>query len=405
MGHFLYQLKRVKPGELLQVWKLPIGLLCGAIYRKRHKDLWIVCEDANEARDNGIWFFRYVREHFPEQECVYAIRNTSPDYQEVAALGPTVSYGSLKHWILYLASSKKVSSQKAGNPNAAIFYFLEVYGLLKDKRIFLQHGVIRDDLKWLYYDVTRMDRFICGAAPEYRFVRDTFGYPPGHVVYTGLCRFDGLHDHASGDPENSAGRRLVLIMPTWREWIADEDERLERYEGTRVISETNYFRTWNRFLKDPRIHELAQTYHVRFVFFPHRNMQKYMEYFPESDECMEIADAGNYTVQELLKGASMMVTDYSSVFVDMLYMKKPVVLYQFDLERFREAQYGEGYFHYDDNPFARSIVEAQDVFDEIERYIREDFQVSAEYLKAHAEFFELYDDQNCKRVYDVVREL
>ena len=25
------------------------------------RDFWLVCEDKNEARDNGYWFFKYVR--------------------------------------------------------------------------------------------------------------------------------------------------------------------------------------------------------------------------------------------------------------------------------------------------------------------------------------------------------
>ena len=61
MNHFLYQLKRVKLKELIQIWKLPIALLCMLFYRCKHKDLWIVCEDKNEARDNGYWFYKYVR--------------------------------------------------------------------------------------------------------------------------------------------------------------------------------------------------------------------------------------------------------------------------------------------------------------------------------------------------------
>ena len=398
MKHFFYQLKRVKLDEIVQIWKLPIALLCAFLYRIFHKDLWIVCEDKNEARDNGYWFFKYVREHHPEQECVYAILNTSPDYEKVSRLGQTVQYGSLMHWILYFASTKKISSQKAGNPNAAIFYFLEVYGLWRDKRVFLQHGVIINDLKWLYFNVTKVDRFICGAYPEYEFIKNTFGYPSGHVVYTGLCRFDGLHDKM----EN---HKLVLIMPTWREWIADEDARLKAYEGTTVIPETNYFKSWNDFLQDERLEVMAQQYGVKFIFFPHRNMQKYMNYFPKSNSYLEVADANRYDVQELMKKASMMITDYSSVFFDMIYMKKPVIFYQFDYERFRKGQYEEGYFNYRDNPFGKSCTAKKEVFVELEKIIVNNFEVNNIFLTAHNNYFPLFDRMNCQRNFDTVYNL
>lgn len=398
MANFMYQLKRVKWKDLKEVWKLPVSMICAPFYRIRHKSLWIVCEDKQEARDNGYWFFKYVNEEHPEQECVYAIDRESVDYHKVSKIGKTVQFGSLKHWILYLASEKKISSQKAGNPEAAIFYLLEVYGFLKDKRVFLQHGVIINDLKWLYYNVTKMNRFICGAYPEYEFIKEQFGYPEGNVVYTGICRFDGLHDAEYGN-------NIILIMPTWREWIADEDYRLLQYEGTTNIRETNYFRKWIEVITSPQIEEISKKYSVKFIFFPHRNMQKYMDYFPESNQYIEIADAKKYDVQDLMKKSAMMVTDYSSVFMDMLYMKKPVVFYQFDYEKFRSGQYGEGYFDYGKNPFAHSYKEANQVFKEITNIINNDFSISEEYIKAHREFFPLYDTNNCERVYNVTKEL
>ena len=236
------------------------------------------------------------------------------------------------------------------------------------------------------------------AYPEYEFIRNNFGYPLENVVYTGICRFDGLHDNISDDT------RIILIMPTWREWIADEDSRLLQYEGTKDIAKTNYFINWISFLKDQELERIANQYNCRFIFFPHRNMQKYMDLFPRSTYYLEVADARQYDVQNLMKKASLMITDYSSVFMDMLYMKKPVIFYQFDYDRFRMGQYGEGYFSYTQNPFAKSYITKKDVLVALEQKISEGFAVSNEYLLAHKEYFRLYDNSNCKRVYLVVKE-
>lgn len=395
MSAFIQKLKRVKFKEFVQIWKLPVSLICVPFYRIKHKNLWIVCEDRNEARDNGYWFFKYVCEKHPEQECVYAISPKSPDFKKISSIGPTVKFGSLKHWIVYLSSRKKIASQKAGNPNAAIFYFLEVYGLLKDKRCFLGHGITINDAKWLYYDVTKMSKFVCGAKPEYDFVNERFGYPSSNVIYTGLARFDGLHDF-------QVDKNMILIMPSWREWIADEDSRLLEFEGTTNIAETNYFVKWCEFLNSPVLKELSDKYGVKFLFFPHRNMQKYIELFPKSRDYLEVADARKYDVQDLMKRAPMMITDYSSVFMDMVYMKKPVLFYQFDYERFRSCQYGEGYFDYRNNPFSKSFDELDGLLGELETQISNRFSVSEEYEKAHKSFFQLYDCYNCQRIYDEV---
>jgi CDP-glycerol glycerophosphotransferase (TagB/SpsB family) len=388
----------VKVGDFLQAWKLIAAPLPALVYRLFHRDLWIICEDEKEARDNGFWIFRYIREEHPEQDCVYAIRRSSVDYDKVSSLGRTVEYGSLAHWILYFASTKKISSQKAGNPNAAIFYFLEVYGILKDKRVFLQHGITINNAKWLYYDVTKMTRFICGSEPEYEYIKENFGYPEKNVVYAGMCRFDGLHDARKDS-------RRILIMPTWREWIADEDYRLKEYEGTTEIPKTNYFVKWTAFIKDEKLKELAEKYNVTFTFFPHRNMQKYMEYFPESTPYMEIASSKDWDLQQLMKESALMITDYSSVCFDFFYMKKPLIFYQFDYDQFRRGQYDTGVFDYRNNGFAKSFTAQEDVFRELESYLQKGFAVSEEYLAEHRRHFRLYDTKNCERVYEIIRDL
>ena len=242
-----------------------------------------------------------------------------------------------------------------------------------------------------------MKRFICGAYPEYRYIRASYGYPKGNVRYTGLCRFDGLHDFST--------RRQVLIMPTWREWIADEDYRLKEYEGTTEIPKTNFFVKWTEFLKSPKIKEISQKYKVKFVFFPHREMQRYMQFFPKSNDYLKVMCGKDIDIQVLLKESALMITDYSSVFFDFLYMKKPVIYYQFDYDMFRKGQYKEGYFNYKDNPFANSLDNVCDVFNEIERLINLNFAVNDGFLDAHKKYFPLYDNNNCKRVYDVVKNV
>lgn len=66
-------------------------------------------------------------------------------------------------------------------------------------------------------------------------------------------------------------------------------------------------------------------------------MQPYLSEFRTTCPRIRLADWKRYDIQELLKSAAVMVTDYSSVFMDMVYMRKPVLHYQFD-----EENSGEG---------------------------------------------------------------
>ena len=138
---FFEKLKRVKPGDLLHIIKFILAFPIAMIYRLFRRDLWLLCDTENECRDNGFWLYKYLREN-TDEDAVYAINKKSPDYARVKKLGPVIQYGSFRHWIYYLTASKNISSQKMGKPNAAICYVLEVYGILRNKRAFLQHGII-----------------------------------------------------------------------------------------------------------------------------------------------------------------------------------------------------------------------------------------------------------------------
>ena len=99
------------------------------------------------------------------------------------------------------------------------------------------------------------------------------------------------------------------------------------------------------------------------------------------------------------KIAESLLTDYSSVYFDMFYMKKPVIFYQFDEETFRKYHYEEGWFDYHNNPFGTSCDDYDDVLSELEKQIQNGYRVSAAFLKAHASEFTYYDNLNSERIY------
>ena len=393
----VHRLQDVKPRDLASGIQFLFALPCAAVVKRKHKDLWLICEDEFEARDNGYFFYRYLVRKHPEQEAVYAINKKSPDYRKVKSVGGSViSYGSFKHWIYYLAASKNISSQKGGKPNAAVCYLLEVGGLLKNTRIFLQHGITKDDAKWLYYPVTKFSMFVCGAKPEYEFIKDKFQYPEGAVQYLGFTRFDNLH-------KDITDKKLILIMPTWRNWFVlkskNEDGKIP------AVQESLFCKSWNLFLNDAEFQRILEENDCRVVFYPHRNMQPFIRDFHVDNPRITIAKQNEYDVQYLLRKAAILITDYSSVFFDMLYMKKPVIFYQFDEEEYREKQYQEGYFDYKDNPFSIRHIDKDSALTDLEQKIRSGFTVDDRFLLAHREYFSLYDKRNCERTYIAINQI
>ena len=392
----LDKLKMVKWSDLLQIVKFLLAIVPAFIVKCRHRDLWLICDYELEARDNPYWLFKYIREAHPEQEIVYAINYDSPDYERVACLGPTVRYGSLKHWILYLAASKNISSQKGGKPNAAVCYALEVIlGVLKNTRIFLQHGIIKDDLSYLYYKNTKMRLFVTSVPREYAFVRDTFGYTDGYVQMPGLARYDNLF------PETSE-EKYILVMPTWRKWIAHTVT--DSVEHAESFAETEFAKAWKHFLTDPFVSELKEK-NIRFVFYLHRNMQKFASYFEGLSDNVTVAVWPQYDCQDLMKRCLCMVTDYSSVAMDVAYMRKPVLYYQFDYEMFRKGHMGLGYYDYHKDGFGPICVDADQLISELKKTMAREYAMEEIYRKRCDAFFYYHDREYCKRNYELIKDI
>lgn len=353
---------------------------------------WLVCEDRAEARDNGYQFFKWVRENKPKQKVLYAIDKKSPDYQKVKPLGKVVGYGTVAHWFWYIVADKNISSQKCGKPNAAVCYFFEVVLKLRKKnRVFLQHGITVNDGAWIYYKNTYFWRFITAAQPEQAYIEEKFGYPENHVKMLGFPRFDALHNVERDE-------RLILVMPTWRNWLG----RSSRDNKGMDFAETEYFCKWNEFLQDERLIRLLEKHDKKLLFYPHRNMQKFLGYFTSSSPRITIADWKEYDIQDLLKKSALLITDYSSVFFDFSYMRKPVIFYQFDEKEYREKQLSEGYFNYRDTVLGEWSDKRSDAVALLEKQLEKGMPLLSE--EKIREFFSLWDTENNQRVYEEVKK-
>lgn len=367
------------------------------IYCKiRKKKIWLISEDRNEARDNGMCFFRYVCRQEDAPDTYYAISRSSTDCRIASATGKTVWYGSIRHWILYFTAQYNISTQKAGRPGAAIGYVLEQLGIIKGKSIFLQHGITINKARWLFYENTKMRLFICGAKPEYDYVLKEFGYPKDNVAYLGFCRFDDYH-------KEHELKRQILLIPSWREWIGSKNEFTDVYEDTSNFENTEYYQRYQSLINNKKLHDILDHYDVQLFFYPHRNMQKFIRSF--SSDCDKISIVNNQTssIRQLLIQSALMITDYSSVALDFAYMLKPVIYYQFDENRFREAQYERGYFDYRTCGLGEWTDHEEDVIKLVEKSIQLNFAVNEAFRNSHQSFFPLYDDHNCARIYQKLR--
>ncbi len=100
------QIKKMEFRDWKALLYLALAFVPGKISKKLFPETWIVTEYKHLARDNGYWFFKYVREHDPNRRVYYPISKDSPDYDKVNKLGNTIKFGGARHYILFWGVSK-----------------------------------------------------------------------------------------------------------------------------------------------------------------------------------------------------------------------------------------------------------------------------------------------------------
>lgn len=358
------------------------------MYGKR--TIYLIAERGTDARDNGYYMYRYIRCEHSELECYYVIERDSIDYKKVAVYGNILQYGSLKHYLLFVAAKYKISTHIMGcSPNMLFYVKFNAKHKIPGRQIFLQHGITQNDLVGLYSQNTNLDIFICGAKPEYEYVCQNFHYRNGEVKYTGLARYDGLHNY---EPKNQ-----ILLMPTWRVYLKNL--------GRKEFLDSQYYILWNQVLSDEKLMKCLDKYDMQLIFYPHYELQPFADCFVSTDSLIKIADFSHYDVQTLLKESKLLVTDFSSVFFDFAYMKKPCVYYQFDEDTFFANHYKKGYFDYREIGFGEVCTRKEELIDMLIDYIEHSCQMKEVYRRRSEEFFSLRDNQNCKRIFREIEAL
>lgn len=394
---FFKKLKYVKLRDIGHIFLFAAALPFALFEKTRRKDLWLICDNGKEAADNGFVFFKYLCKTQPNWDCVFAICRNSPDRERVEAVGKTVDYGSFRHWVLYLAARVNISSQKGGKPNSAVCYLLEVYGLLKNNRVFLQHGIILTDIEFLYYKNTGMSLFVTSTTREYEYVRDNYGYPSGVVKLLGLPRFDNLHNLPPAEKQ-------ILIMPTWREWLGNSSFVKDFDKNLTEFKKSEYYRRYLELINNKKLTKLCEEKGFSVKFYLHREAQRFSDCFFSDNKNLIICKYPEYRVDELLKSSTFLITDYSSIQTDFAYMKKPLCYFQFDYERFTKEHYKKGYFSYQEDGFGPIFVASDEVVDYVTELAEINFKNPDKYRFRQDDFFDLYDADNCKRIFNAIKD-
>lgn len=360
---------------------------------------WLISDRISFADDNGEHLYRYIMNNEPEINAWFVLDNQSKDWSRLEKEGfKLINYGSLKHQTALRYCSKLISSHAvcAKSPS----------GERIDKKIpfvFLQHGVIKDDLSSWFNSIDPAIVVTTTVAERESLLNDNSRYKltKKEIRLTGLPRHDKLLAY-SGVKEN-----VILVAPTWRKSIVGGYNKLSERRFNEKFFESSYAKAWTSFLNNPYLLELLTEKGYSIIFFPHPEIEPYLDgfYFPKQ---ICVCSYHSHKVQDLLQKSALMITDFSSIAFDFALLSKTVIYYQFDQEAVfnnHSHTYEKGYFDYEAHGFGPVVQNEGDLIRVLREVLGKNCEPDLIYVDRMNRTFQYRDGKNCERVFRAIQEL
>lgn len=360
--------------------------------------IWLIWDRNNAAGDNGEALFRFLMEN-PQHNirCYFIIGALTKDYIRLKKeFSNIVPVGSELHKRLFVQAERLIGSQTDSElwPLDG-----EIYrDIISTKSfVFLQHGITKNDMSANYARYWQnIQLFVTAAKPEYENIKQTanYGFTDKMVQLLGFPRYDLLEKQR---------KNYIAVCPTWRRYCVEK-----AYDGKWALKSdftlSEYFQFYYQLLTNKKLQEVLEKYNYSVILMQHSIMKEADEYFEEIAH-VKTANA-KMTYKEIITGAAMLISDYSSIAFDFAYLDKPLIYCQFDRKTFYDTHtYQEGYFDYERDGFGEVVYDAAAAADCVERYLRNGCIVEEEYLERSRCFFGFRDKNNCQRTVDAIRRM
>ncbi len=363
-----------------------------------NKNIYLVYEKyCIAAQDNGYYFFQYCMEHRKQVEknahFFYVIDKKEPDYKKVSKYKKRViNFLSLKHMIYLQAAKLLISTDSRAHAyvwrqKGSILYDV----VMEKKNVFLQHGVIGlKNITKLYHrnSSAGCDLFIASSEKEKQIIHDKLKYPNKQIVITGLARWDVLTNKPYDKNE-------ILVMPTWRSWLDSVSDA--------EFCRSKYFRHYEQLLTDSSLLRFLEQEDLYITFYLHPIIRKYIDDFRVDSDRVNLIAFGEIPLNEIIMRCRMMVTDYSSASWDMLYLKKPVIFYQFDVEDYKDIH--GSYMNFDEDLFGDRASTVEQLIFYIKKTAGRDFAMDEQYVSKREKAFTYIDNDNSKRIWKAIMKM
>lgn len=369
---------------------------------------WYLLDHPERADDNAEHLYRYLMNHRPEINAVFALQRDSKDWERLFNEGfHLVDYGSPESSAAALQAGVVLSSDAV----EACMYPAprKVFGKPQYDFVFLQHGICEKDISaWLRGKDIAM--CLTSTSDEFSFFtwkKSPYEFQMAQVALTGLPRHDALLHKSEVDRlqvEHRQGPHRLLLIPTWRK---DLKESLAKApspgEASRVFRESVFGDSWLSVLEDPYLRQLTERGKLRIDFLLHPNFDSGLEGI-DLPSGVNLLNLGEKGFQEIIIECDSFLTDFSSLAFDASYVGKAVGYFHFDIDSIGAGTHSwvPGNFDYDKMGLGPVHRTAKDVVTWIRQRVSGESREDSAYRARAESTFLPRDGNNSARVVESV---
>ncbi|WP_300282797.1 CDP-glycerol glycerophosphotransferase family protein [Peptacetobacter sp.] len=364
----------------------------------KNRRIWLIGGHSGDIYDdNSKFLYEYILKNHKEIDIYWVIDKNSKVKDKIP--GNKLIKGSIENYLYYYNSEVIIFSHAPSADIAPYNFVVPVLNRFHKKtfKVFLNHGAISfkkrkpmnaklkniiDNLMRSYNMATAISDF------ERDIMVNEWDMDKNAVLVLGSARQDNLP--LNKRPEN----RDILYMPTWRDWIKF---------GEKKFTDTEYFKNIMIFLNDERLNEVLEKNNANIKFYMHHLMHEFIDDIKENITGKRIIFLDkDVTLADEITSSIANITDYSGVAMDFMYMDRPILFYQFDVEKYKKEV--DSYIDLDNEMFASVAYNKDQAVEELTKIIESGFEVTKSQKDARNKFFKYNDNENCKRICDSILE-
>ena len=241
-----------------------------------------------------------------------------------------------------------------------------------------------------YYDCygsKRYNKILIPPSDKLINVAKNFGWKDNDIIKINLPRWDKYNNY-NNNLDDKEKKNSIFIMFTWRD--INKDKNISSYYFKNIILLVNNIKL-NNSLKKNKIILYFTLHHKLFEYKYKFKINQYIKYIEENE------------ISECLSKIKLLVSDFSSIIFDLIYQRKPFIIYIPDANDPEiELNYKPNYYQLIQSLknetiyFKNKFFEIEKVVNKILYYINNNFSLEPE-LEMFYNSFHLYRENNTNK--------